>query len=145
MHHSISCMNAKLGGSYEICTNENYPQSDIIILVCILLVNHFATNCVHFSPAALGPTIQANLAVTGTDATLTCTASSTTATNFSSDLQWIGPDGSVLSQMSSTNSLVLELTPIAEFGDYVCVATLTSPDRPGFTSTVSATLPIDRK
>ncbi len=136
--------NIKLGGSYEICTNENYPIYTRLILP-VNLFNFYATNCVHFSPTALGPSIQANSAVTGTDASLTCTASSTTTSNFNSNLQWIGPDGSVLSQMSGTNSLVLELSPIAEFGDYVCVATLTSPDFPGITSTVSATLPIDCK
>ncbi len=90
--------------------------------------------------------MQTSVVVTGSDASLTCTANSITSpTNFNANLQWVGPDGSVLRQMDAVTSLVLELTPVTDFGDYVCVATLTSPMFPGITSTVSAVASVNGK
>lgn len=82
--------------------------------------------------------------MSGTDVTLTCTAGIAVSSNFNANLQWLGPDGSVLRQMMGTPTLDLELAPVTEFGEYTCVATLSSPDFPGTEATVSAISSITR-
>ncbi len=83
--------------------------------------------------------------MSGNAVTLTCTASIQASSNFNANLQWLGPDGSVLRQMTGTPTLDLVLAPVTDFGDYTCVATVTSTDFPGVEATLSATSTISRE
>ena len=100
---------------------------------------------------SLSVALQAFLSVTGnislgSDSTLDCTISSPIQ-NLNSDMQWIGPDGTVLQDVDSVTSLRQSFTPFqtSDLGDYTCISTISSPDFPGVTSTVSSTVTINRK
>lgn len=95
--------------------------------------------------------LQASLLITGSgispgnNATLDCTVRSDN--NFMADIQWVGPNGTVLQDGTSVTSLTQSFMPfeISNYGDYTCVATVTSSDFPGVTSTFSSTVPLRRK